>query len=128
MKRKFVQDHIAGVAPRSIGIGGQTDDAGAVGEFYGQLPNFCIFEERSFQASGGNAHRLNMLQDLLHEFERLALAAREHDPERAPLQAVEHGFERSGEAVSDLRRFHGQLEARTVLDPAALIGVERHNW
>ena len=65
-----------------------------------------------------------MLLNFLHELQRLPVSARENDPEGPLVEAIEHSFERGGEAEADLGGLDRKLEARIVHHPALLVRVK----
>ena len=122
VKRKLIQRHVAGVAARRVGVGGQAVNHRAVGEARFQLLDHRALEERGLARPGDDAARLDVLVHLLHQQARLPLALREEDPGGAPFQALEHGPEGGRKGEAGLPALHHNLERRIVLDPAPLVG------
>ena len=129
VKGELVQQHVGRKAPRRVRVGRQRRDLAAAGQLDLQrldagLPVVIVRLE-------ARAHRLQVeLDALVHRLARLALAPAQNHPAAAlahglGAHAVQHQLQRAGKGLAALARHHPDFEARVVLHPAALVGVER---
>ena len=124
--RELVKNGVAGVAARRARVGGQSDDAAAIGEGDALLNTLDAPEnvDEVFVGvhPGRATHQLQVLLAGLNELGRLRLRGAEHRPGGVGVfQAIEDRLQAGGVAEADAGRFHGALEAGVIVHPALLV-------
>ena len=123
---ELVEHEVGGVTAGGVGIGGDGDDAGLVGEGDLGARHQCVATGAGLVVGfQGELDGFGPLPRLAHPLDGLAFARREHHPQRVGMeQTVEHRLGGGGEGLAGLTRPQPNLEAGIVEHPLHLVGHE----